>query len=256
MSAWPTTANNVISEARQDLGLGESPNGSNHNKITAWYGIGNGAWCAMAVAYWFREAGVEIRDYLNAWERGGRAGWAYTPAGVAAGQRAGLWHEGAVGVTRGDIVFYRLPGAEGNDFVNHVGICTGGSGTTHITSVEGNTSNVVAERTRSRLLVVGYIRVPYAGVKPTPSAPPFPGASAFQLNKTNPAVTVLDRQLIRTGYAKNHDGDGYQPGPRFTRYTRDNVRDFQHAQGWSGSDADGYPGPVTWSRLFTARAAG
>lgn len=80
----------------------------------------------------------------------------------------------------------------------------------------------------------------------------FPGASAFRVGHSHPAVTVLDRRLIAHGYARHHDGDGYQPGPVFTRYTRDNVAEFQRAQGWKGEDADGIPGPQTWARLMAA----
>jgi hypothetical protein len=88
----------------------------------------------------------------------------------------------------------------------------------------------------------------------TPQAskvPPFPGRSAFVLGKSNPAVTVLDRGLIAKGYAKHHDGNGYQPGPRFTRYTLANVRDFQRATPALAGDADGYPGPLTWRLLLS-----
>lgn len=84
----------------------------------------------------------------------------------------------------------------------------------------------------------------------TPAPPPFPGAGAFRLNAAHPAVVELDKRLIAAGCARHHDGDGYQPGPVFTEYTRLNVRDFQLAQGWSGEDADGYPGPETWRRLW------
>lgn len=78
----------------------------------------------------------------------------------------------------------------------------------------------------------------------------FPGRDAFKIGKRHPAVKVLDERLIAHGYDKNHDGDGYQPGTMFTKYTRMNVKDFQLAQGWSGSGADGYPGPLTWERLM------
>lgn len=249
--SWPTTADAVITNARRDIGLGEYPNGSNHNKITAWYGIGNGAWCAMAVAYWFHQSGVNLRKLLDS------PGWAYTPSGVVAARNHGLWHEDHHGIKRGDVVFYRLPGAEGNDFVNHVGIVESVDSYA-VRSIEGNTANVVAERTRSRSLIVGYLRPPYrsAGTtKPSPLVPLFPGADAFKLGKSNPAVTKLDAQLVRLGYTKHNDGNGYQPGPVFTAYTRDNIRDFQHAQGWKGKDADGYPGPDTWRLLFTTRTA-
>jgi hypothetical protein len=81
--------------------------------------------------------------------------------------------------------------------------------------------------------------------------PPFPGRSAFVLGKTNPAVTVLDSGLIRRGYTRHHDGDGYQPGPRFTEHTRRNVADFQRATPALAGDADGYPGPLTWRLLLS-----
>lgn len=80
--------------------------------------------------------------------------------------------------------------------------------------------------------------------------PPYPGADAFRLGKSHPAVKTLDQGLIAKGYVKHHDGDGYQVGTTFSRFTRLNVQDFQEAQGWSGSDADGYPGKETWKRLL------
>ncbi|MFG2515954.1 peptidoglycan-binding protein [Streptomyces sp. NPDC048584] len=83
------------------------------------------------------------------------------------------------------------------------------------------------------------------------AAPPFPGRSAFVLGKTNPAVTTLDGGLIRKSYTRHHDGDGYQPGPRFTEHTRKNVADFQRATPALAGDADGYPGPLTWKLLLT-----
>jgi hypothetical protein len=85
----------------------------------------------------------------------------------------------------------------------------------------------------------------------TTTAPPFPGRSAFVLGKTNPAVTTLDNGLIRKGYARHHDGDGYQPGPRFTEHTRANVADFQRATPALAGAADGYPGPLTWKLLLS-----
>jgi hypothetical protein len=92
------------------------------------------------------------------------------------------------------------------------------------------------------------------GTRPTPQAPeapPFPGRSAFRLGQSHPAVTVLDRALIKKGYARHHDGNGYQPGPRFTEYTRRNVADFQRATTALAGDADGYPGPLTWRLLHS-----
>lgn len=81
--------------------------------------------------------------------------------------------------------------------------------------------------------------------------PPFPGADAFRIGQSHPAVRTLDEGLIAKGYVEHHDGDGYQAGTTFSTYTRRNVRDFQEAQGWSGADADGYPGKETWHRLLS-----
>ncbi|WP_408994998.1 peptidoglycan-binding protein [Streptomyces europaeiscabiei] len=53
---------------------------------------------------------------------------------------------------------------------------------------------------------------------------------------------------MRKGYGKH-----YRVGPSrdWGEADRLNLVDFQYAQKWSGSDADGYPGPETWRRLFT-----
>jgi len=88
------------------------------------------------------------------------------------------------------------------------------------------------------------------GKPPTTSIPAYPGASAFQLGKSNPNVLTLDKALIKKGYTRHHDGNGYQAGSTFTKYTLLNVQDFQKAQGWSGTGADGYPGPKTWELLL------
>lgn len=75
----------------------------------------------------------------------------------------------------------------------------------------------------------------------------FPGRSAFQIGKSHPAVTVLGQRLVAHGF-----GSYYKvgPGPTFTEVDKKACAAFQKAQGWSGSDADGYPGPETWKRLM------
>ncbi|WP_216588524.1 peptidoglycan-binding protein [Streptomyces brasiliscabiei] len=98
-------------------------------------------------------------------------------------------------------------------------------------------------------LLLGYLPGPSAGAGA--EVPPFPGRSAFVLGNTNPAVTRLDKALIRKGFARHHDGDGYQPGPRFTEHTRKNVADFQRSVPALAGDPDGYPGPLTWRLLHS-----
>nr|WP_179350631.1 peptidoglycan-binding protein [Streptomyces sp. Alain-F2R5] len=86
---------------------------------------------------------------------------------------------------------------------------------------------------------------------PAKTPPPFPGRSAFVLGKTHPAVETLDEGLIRGGWTRHHDGNGYQAGPRFTEHTRRNVADFQRSRAELRGDPDGYPGPLTWRLLFS-----
>ncbi|MDY0811438.1 peptidoglycan-binding protein [Kitasatospora purpeofusca] len=84
---------------------------------------------------------------------------------------------------------------------------------------------------------------------PQPTGPPaFPGRDAFGLGKENDSILQLGQQLVRRGF-----GGAYKVGPSrsWGEADRLNVAAFQRAQGWSGSDTDGLPGPATWSRLWS-----
>ncbi|WP_277627910.1 peptidoglycan-binding protein [Arsenicicoccus dermatophilus] len=78
----------------------------------------------------------------------------------------------------------------------------------------------------------------------------FPGRDAFVLGHRDPAVTLLGKQLVKRGFGSHYK---VGPGPVFTEADRAAVADFQRALGWTGSDANGYPGPRTWALLFSAR---
>jgi hypothetical protein len=83
------------------------------------------------------------------------------------------------------------------------------------------------------------------------AVPRFPGASHFRIGHSDPTVTQLDKQLLAKGFTRHNDGNGYQPGPVFTEYTRLNVADFQRSRKELAHDPDGYPGPLTWQLLFS-----
>ena len=85
--------------------------------------------------------------------------------------------------------------------------------------------------------------------KPTPVYAPHPGASFFRLGRRHPLITELGRACVRAGYKGYRQG----PGPTFTLADKRAVTWFQKKQGWTGSDADGIPGPETWKRLKVAR---
>ncbi len=82
---------------------------------------------------------------------------------------------------------------------------------------------------------------------PKATVPAFPGRKYFALGQINAHVTRLGQQLVKKGYGRFYT---VGPGPRWTESDRRAVEAFQQAQKWSGSDADGYPGPETWRRLF------
>ncbi|GAA2459566.1 peptidoglycan-binding protein [Streptomyces mauvecolor] len=77
--------------------------------------------------------------------------------------------------------------------------------------------------------------------------PAYPGMRYFRPGQNSPYVTQLGRQLVKKGFGRYYTAG---PGPRWSEEDRRNVEAFQRAQGWSGAEADGYPGPETWRRLF------
>ncbi|MFE4642771.1 peptidoglycan-binding protein [Streptomyces sp. NPDC056730] len=81
----------------------------------------------------------------------------------------------------------------------------------------------------------------------TGKAPAFPGVEFFRPGQSSVHVEQLGRQLVRKGFGKHYTSG---PGRLWTEADRRNTEAFQRAQGWSGSAANGYPGPETWRRLF------
>ncbi|WP_328310273.1 peptidoglycan-binding protein [Streptomyces sp. NBC_00442] len=138
---------------------------------------------------------------------------------------------------------------------------------TYIYTVEGNTNAdgsaegdgvYLKKRERRSSYVYGYGYPAFAeGIdsadpawkssKDRGDSTPFPGRQAFRLGQSHPAVTVLGKRLVAHGFGRFYS-EG--PDPRFTEADRKATEAFQRAQGWSGADADGYPGPSTWSRLM------
>lgn len=85
--------------------------------------------------------------------------------------------------------------------------------------------------------------------RPTPVYAPYPGLAFFKLGRRHALITELGRALVKAGYKGYKQG----PGPTFTLADKRAVTWFQKKQGWSGSDADGVPGPETWKRLKVAK---
>ncbi|MBV1947887.1 peptidoglycan-binding protein [Streptomyces sp. BV129] len=87
-----------------------------------------------------------------------------------------------------------------------------------------------------------------AGAEPETAPVPFPGTSYFGPGANNKYVTMLGEMLVARG------GGSYYatgPGPVWGEADRRATQAFQKAQGWTGSAADGLPGPRTWELLVT-----
>lgn len=78
--------------------------------------------------------------------------------------------------------------------------------------------------------------------------PPFPGRDRFGPGQVNDSVQQLGEQLVRRGF-----GGAYRVGPSrsWSEADRLNVAAFQRSRPELSGDADGYPGPLTWTLLFS-----
>ncbi len=74
----------------------------------------------------------------------------------------------------------------------------------------------------------------------------FPGLENFYVGAEGDWITLLGQRLVIHGWTGYTSG----PGPTFTTVDQAAVKWFQEKQGWTGSDADGIPGPMTWDLLM------
>lgn len=252
-----STASKVLEVARREIGVREGRSGGFYNnrvKYNDWWVDVLGreslyrtaSWCAIFVSWVARHAGVPTSVIPN---------HAYTPAGEAWFKSRGL----RVSTPRpGDILYVYYPrlGRTG-----HVGIVESYSNG-YMTTIEGNTNtghsrqgNGVYRLKRRLTSNIRVYRPRYGGSVAVPKTgaswdgKSYPGRNAFRLGVKHDAVTKLGERLVAHGY-----GGAYKvgPGPTFGQADKANVMAFQRAQGWRGSDADGYPGPETWKRLMAA----
>ncbi|MCZ4099837.1 peptidoglycan-binding protein [Streptomyces sp. H39-C1] len=88
----------------------------------------------------------------------------------------------------------------------------------------------------------------YRWAPPVVPPPVFPGREYFGPGAHNVHVTELGKQLVKRGYGKHYTSG---PGPSWSDADRQNVRDFQLSRAALAGDADGLPGPLTWTLLFS-----
>lgn len=197
---------------------------------------------------WVKAGLVQDKDFVfwpeaPAWAKRDLAkflAWAHDQHGVPLSGPA-LWPAYPTSYANGG--GQRMSGARWNDFK---GVC----GHMHVPENDhGDPGDI--DFPELMALARAALSLPTPPKPTTPPAvviPPFPGRKYFALGQSNAHVTRLGKQLVQRGYGKHYS---VGPGPRWTESDRRAVEAFQRAQGWSGADADGYPGPETWRRLFS-----
>lgn len=151
------TAENILDIARGELGVTESPVGSNHVKYnTAYYGrqVSGSAypWCCVFLWWVFQQARAAELFF------GGKQ-TAYCPALLDFHKK-----QRVTDYRPGDVIFFNFNG-RGN--AAHVGLCESWDGT-RITTIDGNTGTgseanggAVMRRTRDKKYIVGAYRPAY-----------------------------------------------------------------------------------------------
>ncbi len=148
------TSKSILTIARNELGITESPAGSNRTKYGKWYGLDGQPWCMMFVMWVFHAAGLQ--DLLP-------TKTASCGALMRAAQAAGCWVTS--GFQPGDVVIYDFSGGARTD---HCGIVESVT-VTGVVSIEGNTSQAgsqsnggqVCRKTRTSSQIVGAVRPAY-----------------------------------------------------------------------------------------------
>ena len=158
-------ASDLLALARGELGVTESPRGSNKVKYNDAYGGGPKAWCCVFLWWLFQMADAAVLFF-----GGGKT--AYCPTLLNWFKNMGQLVKGDP--EPGDIVFFDF---NGNGTSDHVGICESYDGA-RITTIDGNTGEVneanggaVLRRTRPMTQVCAVARPAYeARVTECPSA--------------------------------------------------------------------------------------
>ncbi|BCS19587.1 uncharacterized protein APUU_20019A [Aspergillus puulaauensis] len=95
--------------------------------------------------------------------------------------------------------------------------------------------------------ILAYAVIDLAGANTTVEGEltPFPGADWFKSAPNSPIVTAMGQRLVDEGCGEYSEG----PGAQWTESDRKSYECWQKKLGYSGKDADGWPGKGTWDQL-------
>lgn len=223
------TVDGMLAAARIWLGTGETPENSNRNVFTDWYGAGSMPWCDAFVSY--------VAAHSDNAAAVGRFAW--TPSHAESFRAQGRWHYGLGGARPGDIVFFDWGGTRTIGSIDHVGIVEAARADGTVVTIEGNSDNVVARRVRGPATVVGYGRPAYDDAAAMPASD-----GILRRGAIGDQVRALQVGLNGAGARITVDGV-------FGAATELALRAFQRAHGLS---VDGEYGPASAAALKAALA--
>lgn len=233
----------LISCARGELGVKESPPNSNRVKYCTEYGVVT-AWCVIFVWWLFRKCGLSALLY---------DGKKVASCSVLLGWAKAKKQWVTKGYHPGDLLIYDW---NGDGKPEHIGICVSVS-SGKVTAIEGNTSTSnnsdggeVMLRTRSISSVLGAVRPLYAAAG-TDATSTGGNTSMIEMKNISKGdkcaeVKTLQRLLYALGY-KGKDGKALSADGDFGTNTDYALRAYQKAQ---KLEVDGKCGPASWNRLL------
>ena len=242
-----TTAKNVLTIAASQLGISESPRGTNRVKYNEWYGINGIPWCAVFVSWVLDKAGLtELHGLQNP------RGSAYCPYIEKYYRREGRWQSMP---QVGAIVLFDWRGDGVSDHIGFVEQVINEK----IITIEGNTSvndnsngGQVQRRERFSNQIRGYGIPLYKGEDDPRILTRFPYEELGepQLYLTSPMINGVivkhvQQRLLDLGYSVGqHGADGF-----YGSDTEAGVKLFQKEKGLK---VDGWVGRDTWKVLFNS----
>ncbi|KAL6239535.1 hypothetical protein BDW75DRAFT_250403 [Aspergillus navahoensis] len=110
---------------------------------------------------------------------------------------------------------------------------------------EENSEHELAQNSSGPIRGFAIIDLSGANMSTSGELTPFPGTDWFKSSPNSPIVTAMGNRLVAEGCGKYKEG----PGPQWSDADRQSYQCWQEKLGYSGNDADGWPGKTTWDQL-------